>query len=166
VDSHRTEALVISPYTSQTSPRAESTHYDTAAMVRTIELILGLKPLSQYDATAMPLWHLFSATPDTAPYTAAAQSVTSGTTTVRMYGAQASTRLNFALPDQAWSPALNRILWHAIKGARTPYPGPGAYGIPQPHLTHYAWGTLGRVADPMLGIQGSPLIRIVRARGG
>jgi hypothetical protein len=104
--------------------------------------------------------------PDTAPYTAAAQSVTSGTTTVRMYGAQASTRLNFALPDQAWSPALNCILWHAVKGARTPYPGPGAYGIPQPHLTRYAWGTLGRVADPMLVIQGSPLIRIVRARGG
>jgi YVTN family beta-propeller protein len=164
LDSHRTEALVISPYTARSTPRADSTHYDTAAMVRTIELILGLKPLSQYDATAMPMWRLFGSSPDTTAYNSIPQSVTSGTTMLGKYGATQSEDMNWAIPDQAWAPALNRIVWHAIKGARTPYPGADPYGIPMPSTSHYVWGSLSPRAYPLLRVHGDPKLRVVYGR--
>jgi len=68
VDAHRTESLVISPYTAQAAPRVDHALYDTASMVRTIELILGLQPMSQFDANATPMWRAFTGTPDTTPY--------------------------------------------------------------------------------------------------
>jgi hypothetical protein len=161
LDSHRTEALVISPFTSQSAPRADSTHYDTASMVRTIELLVGLRPLSQFDATATPMWHLFSSKPDTTPYTAAPQAVTTGTTTARVFGAKISENMNWAIPDQAWAPAINRIIWHAMKGAKAPYPGADPYGIPVPHTQQYAWGSFGSAAYPLLKLHGDLKLHII-----
>jgi len=144
VDSHRTTSLVISPYTSQASPRAEHTHYDTASMLRTIELILGLKPLSKYDATTTPMWQMFSATPDTTPYTAVPETVPAALNSSRAYGARQSAHMNFVVPDAMPMDELNRVLWHAIKGANVPYPqihgATAAHRIP----SSYAWGTLAR----------------------
>jgi hypothetical protein len=122
VDSHRTTSLVISPYTSQASPRAEHTHYDTAAMLRTIELILGMKPLSKFDAEATPMWQMFSSKPDTAPYTALPQTVPLTRNTLQSYGARESAHMDFAVSDDIPMDKLNRILWHAIKGSHAPYP--------------------------------------------
>ena len=146
VDSHRTTSLVISPYTSQSSPRAEHTHYDTASMLRTIELILGMKPLSKYDAAATPMWQMFSSTPDMTPYNALAQTVSPAYNTLRSYGAKQSAHMNFALPDQIPMDELNRILWHAVKGARTPYPH--AYAALHSHRvpSSYVWGAWARKA--------------------
>jgi hypothetical protein len=59
IDAHRTTSFMISPYTSRPEPRVEHGLYDTAAMLRTMELILGLRPLSQFDADAMPMWQMF-----------------------------------------------------------------------------------------------------------
>lgn len=59
MDSHRTESLVISPCTQRSLPFVDHTLYDTAAMIRTMGLILGMKPLSRYDANAVPMWRLF-----------------------------------------------------------------------------------------------------------
>src|SRR6185312_10759865 len=67
VDAHRTVALVISPYTKR--KHVDSTLYSTASMLRTMELILGLKPMSQFDAAARPMYHSFTAKPDVTPYT-------------------------------------------------------------------------------------------------
>ena len=75
IDAHRTTSFVISPYTSRPEPRVEHGLYDTAAMLRTMELILGLRPLSQFDADAMPMWQMFHARPDVTPYSAATQTV-------------------------------------------------------------------------------------------
>ncbi|MBV9282215.1 MAG: bifunctional YncE family protein/alkaline phosphatase family protein, partial [Chloroflexi bacterium] len=144
VDSHRTEALVISPYTSQSTPRADHTRYDTASIVRTIELILGMKPLSPYDATATPMWRLFSGTSDTTPYSAIAQAVPLATNSPHAYAARQSARLNFALPDQAPMYELNRILWHAVKGANVPYPAQLAGPRPRPIPSSYVWSVLAR----------------------
>src|SRR5438067_10419391 len=66
VDAHRTVGLVISPYTRR--GHVDSTQYSTVSMVRTIELILGLPPLSQYDAAARPMYASFTARPDLTPY--------------------------------------------------------------------------------------------------
>jgi hypothetical protein len=159
VDAHRVPSLVISPYTAQSIPRTVSNHYDTAAMVRTIELILGLKPLSQYDATARPMWEVFGSQPDTAPYTALPQGVTSGTTTLRSFGARESQHLNFALPDSAPAGVLNRILWHSVRGARSPYPGTHPYGVPRLPSSHYMWGQMAGRSLPRYnaGTLGPPL---------
>ena len=61
VDAHRTTAFVISPYTKRGA--VDSTMYSTSSMLRTMELILGLKPMSQFDAAATPMFNSFQATP-------------------------------------------------------------------------------------------------------
>lgn len=66
VDAHRSEALVISPYT-QTG-KVDSTFYDQASMLHTMELILGMKPLTQFDASAMPMLHAFTNHPNYKPF--------------------------------------------------------------------------------------------------
>ena len=68
VNAHRTVGLVISPYVKRKS--LDSTQYTTVSMVRTIELILGLAPLSQYDAAAQPMFNSFTDQADLAPYVA------------------------------------------------------------------------------------------------
>ena len=70
VNSQRTECLVVSPYTQTSHPVVNSGLYDNAAMLRTIELILGLKPMSQFDATARPMWQAFHSAPDLTPFNA------------------------------------------------------------------------------------------------
>ena len=67
VDAHRTVALAISPYIKRKS--VDSTMYSTSSMLRTMELCLGLEPMSQFDAAARPMWRSFTSTPDLAPYT-------------------------------------------------------------------------------------------------
>ena len=62
VDAHRTVALAISPYIKRHS--VDSTLYSTSSMLRTMELILGLEPMSQFDAAARPMFKSFTATPD------------------------------------------------------------------------------------------------------
>ena len=124
VDAHRTESLVISPYTSRTAARVDHTLYDTAAMVRTMELILGLRPLSQYDANAIPMWHLFSSKADSTPYSVLPETIpVTQVNSATAYGAQASAQMDFSQEDRMPMNELNQILWHAIKGANSVYPG-------------------------------------------
>ncbi len=123
VDAHRTEALVISPYTAHNAIFVDHTLYDTAAMLRTMELILGLQPLSQFDAEAVPMWRDFNATPDTTAYTAIPSNTPiTSLNTAATFGALESAQMDFTHEDHAPADRLNRILWHAIKGLTTPYP--------------------------------------------
>src|SRR5207249_11288100 len=66
VDAHRSVLLVASPYARRDA--VDSTFYTTASVLRTIEGILGLPPLSQYDAVATPLWNAFTRRPDSTPF--------------------------------------------------------------------------------------------------
>src|SRR5262249_4064129 len=63
VDAHRTVALVISPYTKHS--QVDSSLYSTTSMLRTMELILGLEPMSQFDAAARPMYNSFQPVPET-----------------------------------------------------------------------------------------------------
>ena len=67
VDAHRSPALVISPYTKRR--HVDSSMYSTSSMLRTMELILGLKPMTQFDAAAQPMYDSFQAAADSAPFT-------------------------------------------------------------------------------------------------
>lgn len=123
VDAHRTVGLVISPYTRRGI--VDSTLYTTASMVRTIELILGLPPLTQYDAGATPMFKCFGTTADTTSYAALTPSVDMyAKNTRKSPGAQESARMNFRGYDLAPEDALNRVLWRAEKGPNVPYPVP------------------------------------------
>jgi YVTN family beta-propeller protein len=126
VDAHRTEALVISPYTRR--GRVDSTFYTTTSMLRTMELILGLPPMSQYDAAATPMYNAFASRPDLTPYTLRPARVDlMEKNGQHAYGARESLEMDFSGPDRLTArqvDQLNRILWHSIKGSRVPYPSP------------------------------------------
>ncbi len=66
VDAHRSPALVVSPYTKRR--HVDSHMYSTSSMLRTMELILGLKPMTQFDAAAEPMYDSFQAAADTTPF--------------------------------------------------------------------------------------------------
>ncbi|HLK57518.1 MAG TPA: bifunctional YncE family protein/alkaline phosphatase family protein [Chthonomonadaceae bacterium] len=125
MEAHRTEALVISPYTRQ--HKVDSTFYTTCSLLRTMELILGLPPMSQYDAAATPMYRAFMSKPDLTPFKALSARVdVMEKNKATAFGAKASQQMDFSGPDRltaAQVDTLNRILWHSVKGDM-PYPSP------------------------------------------
>ena len=123
VDAHRTVALVISPYTKR--HHVDSTMYSTSSMLRTMELILGLKPMSQFDAAATPMYASFQPEPEIKPYAALPANVDILETNSKVaWGAGESRRMNFAKEDAADDLKLNEIIWRSVRGAETPMPAP------------------------------------------
>jgi YVTN family beta-propeller protein len=123
VDAHRTVGLVISPYCKRGV--VDSTLYTTASMIRTMELILGLPPLTQYDASATPMFNCFRKTSKATLYKALTPAVDlQAKNTAQSPFANESARMNFRAYDLAPEDELNRILWHVAKGPETPYPTP------------------------------------------
>jgi YVTN family beta-propeller protein len=121
VDAHRTVGLVISPYTKRHF--VDSTQYSTVSLIRTMELILGLPPLSQYDAAARPMFNSFTDQADLTPYkTELARIDLDAKNTKAAYGAERSSKLDFSDYDLADDFELNEILWRSIKGADAPLP--------------------------------------------
>jgi hypothetical protein len=121
VDAHRTVGLAISPYARR--HRLDSTQYTTVSMIRTIELILGLPPLSQYDAAARPMFASFTGKADTSPFThEAARIDLDARNTATAYGAERSACMDFAEYDKVDDFELNEILWRAVKGRDAPLP--------------------------------------------
>lgn len=123
VDAHRMPALVISPWTRRHA--VDSTLYSTTSMLRTIELILGLQPMSQYDAAAMPMWASFASTPDLTPYTARPAEVPLDARNPKDgWAARASRHMDFSKPDLVDDIALNEVVWATVRGERTTMPAP------------------------------------------
>lgn len=123
VDAHRTPGLVISPYVRRGI--VDSTLYTTASMVRTIELILGLPPLTQYDAGATPMFHCFQRRAVQTVFQPRQPDVDlSAKNPAAAPGARESLGMDFREYDRAPEDALNRILWRAAKGPGVPYPAP------------------------------------------
>jgi YVTN family beta-propeller protein len=123
VDSHRSIALVVSPFARRGS--LDSTLYTTSGMLRTMELILGLPPMSQYDAAATPMYRAFHATADLAPYAARPARVRLDERNGEgAWGAAASMAMNFDEADMTPEYELNEIIWKSIKGAASPMPPP------------------------------------------
>jgi phospholipase C len=123
VDAHRTVGLVISPWCKRGF--VDSTLYTTASMVRTIELILGLPPLTQYDAGATPMFNCFRKTAKVIAYNSLAPKVDLlARNTEKSPFAQQSQQMDFDEYDRAPEDELNRILWYVAKGPDVPYPAP------------------------------------------
>jgi DNA-binding beta-propeller fold protein YncE len=139
VSGYRTSAYVISPYTKRET--VVSTQYNQTSLLRTMELILGLPPMNQMDATATPMSDCFTNQADLTPYVAVTNNVPLDkmnpepkkiSDALLRKDAYASARLPLEKADQCPEDLLNRILWRAMRGSRAPYP---------------AWATPGRDDD-------------------
>jgi len=129
VSGYRTTAYVVSPYTKR--GQVVSTPFNTISILRTIEQILGLPPMNQFDAAAEPMFDAFTDKPDLTPFRAVPNRVPLDEMNPpeekiadRLLRKQAaiSARLNFKRVDACPEDVLNRILWHAMKGSAVPYP--------------------------------------------
>jgi DNA-binding beta-propeller fold protein YncE len=123
VDAHRTVGLVISPYCRRGV--VDSTLYSTTSMLRTMELILGLKPMSQFDAAAAPMYESFQPKLNLEPYTHVPAEVRLTAVNERgAWGAEASAKLDFSHEDAADENTFNQVIWHSVRGADIPMPPP------------------------------------------
>jgi YVTN family beta-propeller protein len=134
VSGYRTTAYVISAYTKRR--QVVGTQYNQTSLLRTMELMLGLPPMNQLDATATPMSDCFVATPDFTPFSALPANIPLDqmnpdpkkiSDAGLRHDAYASARLPLSLPDQCPENLLNRILWRAMKGPQEPFP---AWAIP------------------------------------
>jgi hypothetical protein len=123
VDAHRSVALVISPYTRRGA--VDSTLYTTSGVLRTIELILGLPPMSQYDAAATPMYAAFQARADLRPVTSRPPRIDLDERNAPdAPGAAASLAMDLREADRAPDLELNEIIWKSVRGAGSVMPPP------------------------------------------
>ncbi|MEI6053138.1 MAG: alkaline phosphatase family protein, partial [Opitutaceae bacterium] len=123
VDGHRTVGMVISPYTKRQA--VDSTLYTTSSMVRTIELLLGLPPMTQFDAAAMPFYASFEAKANLTPYTHVKPRVdVNARNGENAIGAQVSLAMDFSEYDRAPMFELNEVIWKSLHGADSEMPLP------------------------------------------
>jgi YVTN family beta-propeller protein len=128
IDAHRTLAYVISPYTQ--AGAIDSTQYDTAGMVATMEDLLGLPPMAIGDQRAIRMWKGFTRAPNLTPYDARMPSVVP----FGMPGAQrnpptapmaaVSGRWNFDIEDATPEIGLNEAIWKSVRGRDSEMPAP------------------------------------------
>jgi len=128
VSGYRTTVYLASPWARRGA--VVSTRYNTTSLLRTMEQILGLPPLNQFDASATPMHDCFTNVPDFTPYTAVPNRVPLDQmnpparktgSAARRRDALVSMRLDFSQPDRVPDGVLNRILWRAMRG-EAPFP--------------------------------------------
>ena len=123
VDAHRTVALAISPYTRHHA--TDHTLYSTSSMVGTMEAILGLPPLSEYDAVATLMGNAFQGNPDMSPYSAREPLMNLEEKNVAgAYGQKESDAMDFSAEDRVPDRLMNDIVWRAVRGAAADCPTP------------------------------------------
>jgi YVTN family beta-propeller protein len=129
IDGHRTVALAISPYTRRKA--LDSTNYNQTSMVRTMELILGLPPMNQLDASATPMASCFTMEPDFTPYKSVPNNIPLDQLNPKVadirdarqrHWAEVSLQMPLDDIDEADEDTLNRVLWHAARGRDDTYP--------------------------------------------
>jgi hypothetical protein len=129
VSGYRTTCYLASPYARRGT--TISTQYNQTSVLRTLELMLGLPPMNQMDATATPMTACFTDAADCTPFTASTNNIPLDqlnpapkrvSDPLLRKDAYVSARLPVAKPDQCPEDTLNRILWHAVKGSKSPYP--------------------------------------------
>ena len=123
IDAHRSPVFVAGPYVKRNT--VSHNMYSTSGVLRTIELILGLPPMSQYDAAAVPLFDCFTSKPDFSPYTAKPAQVNLEQRNVAVNGSsKRSEKFNFAKEDAVPDFELNDVVWKSVKGENSIMPAP------------------------------------------
>jgi YVTN family beta-propeller protein len=123
VDAHRSPVYVTGPYVKRNT--VVHAMYSTSGVLRTIELILGLPPMSQYDAAALPLYDCFTATPDTAPFNDIPAKVDLEKRNIAdNESTRRSQNFNLAKEDAVPDLELNEVIWKYVKGENATLPAP------------------------------------------
>lgn len=123
VDAHRSTAYVISPYVKRNF--VDHTMYSTTSMLRTMELILGMPPMSQYDAAATPMWRSFQGTPDFTPFTAKPLLYDINLkNTDKNAWQKKSDSFDFTKEDMVPDDEFSEVIWKAVKGIDAKMPAP------------------------------------------
>jgi YVTN family beta-propeller protein len=123
VDAHRSIAFVAGGFVKR--GYVDHTMYSTSSALRTMELILGIPPMSQYDAAATPMWRCFTSTPNTSPFTALMPNMNlKDKNTAKNEWQRRSELFNLAKEDAVPDLEFNKVLWHGLKGDHIPFPGP------------------------------------------
>ncbi len=123
VDARRTTGFVISPYVRRGT--VDRTSYTTSSMLRTMELLLGLPPMSQFDAAATPMYASLGPTADLTPFVHVKPAVNlEAKNTNNSPGAGESMKMDLDDVDDAPMGALNQIVWQSVRGAGSHVPAP------------------------------------------
>jgi DNA-binding beta-propeller fold protein YncE len=126
VDSHRAPVWVVSPFTRR--GMVDSTMYNQTSVLRTMELILGMRPMTHFDAGARPMFGSFSQSPDARPYSAINPKISlTDRNPVGGTGAAASAKMDFSDADKIDDDDLNEVLWRALKHTAPPSPTRSAF---------------------------------------
>jgi YVTN family beta-propeller protein len=121
VDAHRSTAYIAGGFVKRNF--VDHTPYTTSSMIRTMELILGIPPMTQYDASARSMWRCFSTTADMRPYTCLPETVSLNDVNVKQSKWQAmSENYDFTKEDNVPDVEFNQVLWHGLKGDLVSYP--------------------------------------------
>lgn len=122
VDAHRSPAYLAGGFVKRGF--IDHTPYTTSSVLRTMELILGMGPMSQYDAAATPLWRCFDSTAKPFDFKAIIPALDfNEQNTVKNEWQRRSERFDFTKEDNNNDVEFNKVLWHGIKGD-VPFPGP------------------------------------------
>ena len=123
VDAHRSTAYLAGGFVKR--KLIDHTMYSTSSMLRTMELILGLPPMSQYDAAALPMYKCFSATPDLSPFKAVPPNVDLNEKSVKnTASARLSETFDFSKEDRIPDLVFSEVIWKAVKGEASIMPAP------------------------------------------
>ena len=123
VDSHRSPAYLISPYVRR--GMVDSSMYNTTSVLRTLELILGMRPMTTFDAAARPMFAAMQSTPTLTPFEAEKPRIPLDTRNpAATAAARRSAGMDFSQEDRIDDDELNAVLWAAIKGPGVPAPVP------------------------------------------
>lgn len=123
VDAHRSTAYLAGGLVKRGF--VDHTMYSTSSVLRTIELILGIPPMSQYDAAATPMWRCFSKTANTKPFTALNSNIDLDERNVVVNrNSKKSAEFDLSKPDLVNDLEFSQIVWQTIKGLESPMPAP------------------------------------------
>lgn len=123
MDAHRSPAYIAGGYVKRHF--VDHTMYTTSSMIHTIELILGMPPMTQYDAAAVPMWRCFSEQPDTSPFIALPARVNLKDLNPRGTKLAAMSKgLDFTKEDVIPDQIMNVLTWKAVKGENSIMPTP------------------------------------------
>jgi len=132
VDAHRSIAFVVSPYAKRQVTVSQM--YSTTSVLRTIELILGLPPMSQYDASALPMWECFTGQPDLQPFEElpASYNIREMNREKTSLSDQ-SEKFNLEIMDAAPDLEFSEVVWKTVKGINSRMPAPVRSAFITPH---------------------------------
>jgi hypothetical protein len=127
VDSHRSPAFLISPWVKHHA--VDGTMYNTTSMLRTMEFLLGMKPMTHFDAGARPMTSAFQTRPDPTPYVIEKPRISlTDINPAATPAAQRAAALRFDEADENDDDEMNDILWRAIRKDAPPPPVRSIFG--------------------------------------